>query len=156
MLSLLARIGMAIVGLVSGLMAGWLSASWFVERFALEYKPSTAGDVLPLIGLGIVGGSLVGLIAGILLPCLWTRYALTRRIKAFDLPATFLLEVVVLFPLLLLVHVGFSAASIEPIPIKWWHTLADALLQTLCIVTLLVLLKRLRLSKPAALEWPCQ
>lgn len=64
MLYLLARIGMAIVGLVSGLMLGWLGAGWSIERFALEYEPSTAGYVLPLIGLGIVGGSNIGLIAG--------------------------------------------------------------------------------------------
>ncbi len=150
MLYLLARVGMAIVGLVSGLMLGWMGASWSIERFALEYKPTTAGLVFPLIGLGIVGGSIIGLTAGIVLPYLWRRHNLTQRTRALNLFATFLLGVVIVFPLLLLIHVGFNAISMEPTPIRWRHTLADACLQTLSLMGFSVLLKWLGLSKPAA------
>lgn len=37
----------------------------------MEYKTATAGLVLPLIGLSIFGGGMIGMIAGTVLPVFW-------------------------------------------------------------------------------------
>lgn len=71
MLYVLARSAMAVIGLVLGAILGWLGAGSVVQAFDMEYKTATAGLVLPLIGLSIFGGGMIGMIAGTVLPVFW-------------------------------------------------------------------------------------
>jgi H+/gluconate symporter-like permease len=81
MLNVLARVGIAIVGLVLGLVSGWWATASIVDVFRWEYNPTFAGWVLPVIGLGIIAGGVVGLIAGIILPYFWKRRRQAREVS---------------------------------------------------------------------------
>lgn len=83
MLNVLARVGIAIAGLVLGLISGWWAAARVTEQFGWEYSTTFAGWVWPLIGFGIIAGSTLGLTAGIILPSLWKR---RRQAREASLP----------------------------------------------------------------------
>lgn len=79
MLNVLARIGIALAGLVLGLVGGWAAIVVVISVFALDDGRAVDFLLLPLIMASIIAGGVVGLIAGLILPLLWKRRRLAEE-----------------------------------------------------------------------------